>query len=232
VAKIFDLHSFRKSTKKQASSKRAPNSDPVDEKQVLPIDMATRGSWPGPTSRVSLNAGAGLLVAIGILCGLYLSGNDKKKPDAQLPSQPAAQVSAAARPPAKPSPIVPIERARAESSIAPSPAPQAVVNLPAMPALRYPPMRYEATHKKAFGGCTGQLELTSTRLRFSCPNQSDLNFPVDAIAKAHKDGIVLKSGEKYHFILANYTKEQVEGIFLSWLNRVQQAPQTSRGASF
>jgi hypothetical protein len=94
-------------------------------------------------------------------------------------------------------------------------------------------MRYEATHKKLFGGCTGKLELTSARLRFSCSNQADLIFPVDAIAKAHKDGVVLKSGEKYHFLIANHTKGQVEAIFTLWLNSVQQfQPPSSRESSF
>jgi hypothetical protein len=92
-------------------------------------------------------------------------------------------------------------------------------------------MRYEATRKKVFGGCTGQLELTGSRLDFRCPNQADLIFPVAAIAKAHKDGVVLKSGEKYHFIIANHTKGQVEAIFISWLNRVQRFPQPSRVSS-
>jgi hypothetical protein len=92
-------------------------------------------------------------------------------------------------------------------------------------------MRYEATRKKVFGGCTGQLELTGSRLHFRCPNQADLIFPVAAIAKAHKDGVVLKSGEKYHFIIANHTKGQVEAIFISWLNRVQQFPRPSRVSS-
>ena len=75
-------------------------------------------------------------------------------------------------------------------------------------------------------------ELTSSRLHFSCPNQADLNFPVASIQKAHKDGIELKSGEKYHFIIANRTKDQVEAIFVSWLNRVQQFPQQVAAGAF
>lgn len=81
-----------------------------------------------------------------------------------------------------------------------------------------------------FGGCTGQLELTSSGLHFSCPDQ-DLNLPVGTIARTHKDGVVLKSGEKYHFTIANHSKDQVEAIFISWLNTVQEFPQVSR-ASF
>ena len=104
-------------------------------------------------------------------------------------------------------------------------APKAV---PTPQAARFLPTRFEATHKKVFGGCTGQLELTAARLHFTCPDQPDLNFPVDVIAKVHKDGVVLKSGEKYHFVIANHTKDQAEAIFESWLSRVQQMPQAGR----
>jgi hypothetical protein len=83
------------------------------------------------------------------------------------------------------------------------------------------PVRYEATHKKAFGGCTGELELTSAGLHFKCSNQADLDIPVGLIAKAHKDGVVLESGERYHFLIANRTKAQAEAIFILWLNRFQ-----------
>jgi hypothetical protein len=110
--------------------------------------------------------------------------------------------------------------------------PNAASNLTGVPALHDHPMRYEATHKKVFGGCTGQLELTSVRLHFRCSNQADLNIPVDSIAKANKDGVVLESGEKYHFLIANHTKGQVEAIFILWLNRARQFQQPSRESSF
>jgi hypothetical protein len=132
----------------------------------------------------------------------------------------------------KPSAILPADAARPKDSMVPRQAPNAVSNLPGFSALHYPPMRYEAIHKKVFGGCTGKLELTNARLHFRCSNQADLNFPVYAIAKAHKDGVVLKSGEKYHFQIANHTKGQVEAIFTLWLNRVQQFQQPSRESSF
>ena len=105
----------------------------------------------------------------------------------------------------------------------PEKASNVVSNLPGSSALHYYPMRYEATHKKAFGGCTGQLELTKARLQFRCPNEADLNIPVGSITKVHKDGVVLASGEKYHFLIANHTKGQVEAIFTLWLNSVQRS---------
>jgi hypothetical protein len=192
--------------------------------------------WPAFSSRSSLSAGAGLFLAIGVLCGLYVGANDKKpsdpnpKPDAQLQSLPATQQSPPTQPLSKPSPIVPAITPRAQGLVVPKKVPDTIPNLAASPAPGYATVRYEATHKKVFGGCTGQLELTRARLHFRCPNQADLNFPVASIAKTHKDGIVLKSGEKYHFMIANHSKDQVEAIFISWLNMVQQFPQPSRTA--
>jgi len=246
VAKIFDLHSFRNSKKGQSSSKNDPDPgrmrgspvQPINEDRVKGDEAAAGRSWPVSSSRISINAGAGLLVAIGVLCGLYLGGHDKKatavnpKPDEKLQTH-ATPPSPSARPVAKPSPIVPADAAQVGGSVVSKQAPSAAPKLPAAPVPRYTPVRFEATHKKMFGGCTGQLELTSARLHFSCPNQADLNFPIDAIAKAHKDGVVLKTGEKYHFVIANHSKDQVEAIFLSWVNRVQQFPQqASRTSSF
>ncbi len=109
--------------------------------------------------------------------------------------------------------------------------PNAGSTLSGISTLHYP-MRYEATRKKAFGGCTGQLELTSAGLHFKCSNQADLDIPVALIAKAHKDGVVLESGEKYHFLIANHTKVQAEAIFIVWLNRVQHFQEPSRESSF
>ncbi len=170
------------------------------------------------------------MLVIGVLCGLYLSGSDKKpailKADQQISPDTTPQQPMPARSLAKPSPIVPADGTRPESSImARDAAPKAA---PMPPAARFLPTRFEATHKKVFGGCTGQLELTAARLHFSCPDQPDLNFPVDVIAKVHKDGVVLKSGEKYHFVIANHTKDQAEAIFESWLSRVQPMPQPGR----
>jgi hypothetical protein len=106
------------------------------------------------------------------------------------------------------------------------------VSLPGFKAEHYHPTKYEATHKKAFGGCTGQLELTSSALHFRCPHQAELNIPVSSIARTHKDGVVLESGEKYHFLIANHTTGQVEMIFNLWLNGVRQSHSASQKSSF
>jgi hypothetical protein len=239
VAKIFDLHSFRKSKKGQSSSKNDPKPGRASGGPVQSIDSdkgAFGGSWLISSSRIAVNAGAGLLVAVGVLCGLYLGTHYKKsavanpKPDENVQARAMPEASPSARPLAKPSPVIPVGAAQAGGAVVSKQAPVTVTNLPPIPVPRYTPVRFAATHKKVFGGCTGQLELTSARLHFSCPNQADLNFPVEEIARAHKDGVVLKTGEKYHFVLANHSKDQVEAIFLSWVNRVQQYPQQNRAA--
>ncbi len=104
--------------------------------------------------------------------------------------------------------------------------------LPRVLAVHDHPMKYAATHKKALGGCAGQLELTNAALHFRCAHQADLDIRVSSIARAHKDGVVLESGEKYHFLIANHTKGQVEMIFNLWLNRARQFQRASRESSF
>jgi hypothetical protein len=107
-----------------------------------------------------------------------------------------------------------------------------VSSVPGFRAVYDRPKEYVATHKKAFGACTGQLELTSAALHFRCSHQADLDIPVSSIARTHEDGVVLASGEKYHFLIANYTKDQVETIFNLWLNRVRQSHLARRESSF
>jgi hypothetical protein len=234
VAKDFDSHSNDKGKAGQRplrgdvipfDSVRRARSDfrPIDS-----IKVETGVSWAGFRPRSLAGAGPIFLLGIAILCGLYTGINYKKstaaslKPDKQLRPGPTSQPS-----------LNPLAvTARAEGSIMTENAPNALSNLPGFPAPHYHPMRYEATHKKVFGGCTGQLELTSVRLRFRCANEADLNIPVASILQAHKDGVVLESGEKYHFLIANHTKGQVEAIFIQWLSRVQRFQQQRRESSF
>jgi hypothetical protein len=232
VAKDFDLHS----NDKAKSGQRPPRRD------AIPFDSARRGrhdvrpidsdkaesgvSWPGFWPRSLTGAAPIILLGILIICTLDPSLKDKKSTAASLNLH--GQLRSPVRPLSEPSPVPPADAARPEGSVMPKQTPSAVSNLPGSSALHYRPVRYEATHKKAFGGCTGQLELTSGGLHFRCANQADLNIPVGSIARAHKDGVVLESGEKYHFLIANHTKDQVEAIFILWLNRVHQSQQPSR----
>ena len=243
MATDFDLHPNDKAGSGQRPPRRA----------VIPFDSGRRGindvrpidsdkaesevSWPGFWPRSLPGAGPLFLLGIALLCALYAGLTNKKatatnlKADEQLRSDPTSQPSSAVRSPAKPSPIPPVVTARSESSMPERPS-NAVSSLPGFPAVHYHPTKYEATHKEAFGGCTGQLELTSARLYFRCSHEADLDIPVSSIARTHKDGVVLESGEKYHFLIANHTKGQAEMIFNLWLNRVRQFEPASRESSF
>ena len=240
MANDFDLNSNYKGKNGQRPARRDVipfNRVRRDIDDFRPIDSMkaeTRASRPGFWPRSLAGAGPIILLGIAILCGLYTAVNYKKSTTANLKSQPGptSQPSSLVQPLSKPSPNPPASTARAEGSIMPEKVQKAVSSLAGFPVSHYHPMRYEATHKKVIGGCTGQLELTSARLHFKCPSEADLNIPVGSILKAHKDGVVLESGEKYHFLIANHTKGQVEAIFIQWLIRVQQFQQQSRKTSF
>jgi hypothetical protein len=244
VAKDFDSYS----NDKGESGQRPPRRDVIPfesgrraRNDFRPIDSdkpESQVSWPGIWPRSLAGAGPIFLLGIAILCGLYTAITYKKltavslTSEEQLRPRPTSQPSLPAQTLSKPSPNPPAVTARAEGSIMPEKAPNAVSNVPGFSAPHYHAVKYEATRKKVFGGCTGQLELTSAGLHFRCSNEADLNIPVGSILKAHKDGVVLESGEKYHFLIANHTKGQVEKIFIVWLNRVQQFQQQSRESSF
>jgi hypothetical protein len=233
VAKIFQMHSFRRRSETHASLNDEPYSpdfSPLRRGTFLPIDLPKRvsgDSWQKSNLRAPLSTLANFLPVIAIVSGLYLTGIGRKSGDTN-PKQDERVTTRATPPPSqpgqtisKPSPIIAVGTVRADNSIKPEQTPDAFAHSPASSVPYYPAIRYEATRKKVFGSCTGRLELTNSRLRFRCPNKTDLIFPVATIAKANKDGVVLKSGEKYHFMIANHTKGQVEAIFVSWLNRVQ-----------
>jgi hypothetical protein len=236
VAEGFDVH-FNDQGKNGAAP-RKPTVIPFDSGrkwrndfppiEAVPAESKVSPVLPrGPRPGKAPGAGPIFLLAIAVLCGLYTGLTYKKstakmKPageqQAVLSSQPLLPVP----PQAKPSPIPQADTARAGNSVVADQAHSAAkVARPAMPHDR--PLRYEATHKKAFGGCTGELELTSDSLRFKCPSEADLDIPIASIAKVHKDGVVLASGEKYHFLIANHTKDQVEAIFILWLNTAQRS---------
>ncbi len=234
MAKIFEMHSFRR---RNASCKYATDSSHFSQQHTESFrsinvpDRVSGGSWPASSLLTLLSTAVKLLPLIAVLWGLYLTGIGRKsgevnpKQDEPVKALGTSQPARSGPPVSKPSPITPGASARVEGSIVPKQAPYAVAYSSASSVPRDPAIRYEATRKKVFGGCTGQLELTGSRLQFRCPNQADLIFPVAAIAKANKDGVILKSGEKYHFLIANRTKGQAEAIFFSWLNRVHQIPQ-------
>ena len=243
MATDYDLHSNDKARNGQRPPRRA----------AIPFDSGRRGinvapqivahkleyevSWPGLWPRSLVGAGPIFLLGTALLCTVYAGLNHKKSTaanperDEQLRSSITSQPSSAVRSPAEPSPIPLTVTAQSAASVIGRSA-------NAMPSSRgfsgghSHAMKYEATHKKVLGGCTGQLELTIAGLHFRCAHEADLDIPVTSIASTHKDGVVLASGEKYHFLIANHTKGQVEMIFNSWLNRVRQSEPASGELSY
>jgi len=233
------------------SNDKGKNGQRPSGRDAIPFDSVRRGrtgvrlmapgkekalvSWPGfwPQSL----AGTGPIFLLGIASVLALCSvlNYKKsitaslKSDQQLRPGMTSQPPLPMRPLSNPSPIAPAVAAR-RVDLTNKQSPNAGSTSSGFSTPHYP-MRYAATHKKAFGSCTGELELTSAGLHFQCSNQDELNIPVGLIAKAHKDGVVLESGERYHFLIANHTKAQVEAIFILWLKRAQRFQQPSRESS-
>ena len=243
MAKDFDLQSNdkHKSNHGLARSSAIPfDSGRRGRNDVRPINSGkAESAVAGPRFRTRSLAGAGPLFLLGlaVVCAFYPSLKNRRitisilTSDQPPRSNPTSRPSSPAQALSTLSPIAPAVTTRPQSSTMPKQTSNVVSNLTGSSALHDHSMRYEATRKKVFGGCTGQLELTSVRLHFQCSNQADLNIPVHSIAKAHKDGVVLASGEKYHFLIANHTRDQVEAIFILWLNRVQQSQQPSRKSS-
>jgi hypothetical protein len=201
-----------------------------------PVDSSRKeseASYPGLLPRRLAGTGPVFLLGIALLCMGYSGikfkqlADSKAKAVAQLRADPAAQP-----PIAKPSPLPPVVAPQPENPNLPELPPHVALKSPRVPTVREHPMKYEATHKKAFGGCAGQLELTSSALQFRCPHEAQLDIPVSFIAGTDKDGVLLASGEKYHFVIANYTKSQVETLFYQWLTNARQVHQSIRNTSF
>ena len=244
MARGFDLHPNDKVGSGERLRRQAAipfDRGPRGINDIRPIDSREEESevwYPGFWPQSLAGAGPLFLLAVAFLCTLYPGLKNKHsiaaniKPDAQLRSDATSQPYSATPPLAERSPIPSAVASRSEGSVMPERPSHAVSSLPRVLAVHDHTLKYQATHKKAFGKCTGQLELTNAALHFRCSHQADLDIRVSSIARAHKDGVVLESGEKYHFLIANHTKGQVEMIFNLWLNRARQFQQASRESSF
>ena len=173
--------------------------------------MQTASGGTKPSSGSAAGAAVGLLILVAIIYGLLNSGDRKKSADSDHAQQ--TQSSAA-------------------SSQASSGQPWTFAPGSQASGVPFPPMLFVATHKKGLGGCQGQLLLSMSGLRFICSDEKELNFPINSIGGADKDGVVLTSGEKYHFSIAGETKDQVVTQFAAWLQNARslQAGQQSAPA--
>lgn len=121
----------------------------------------------------------------------------------------------------KPSPAVPFREKKLAGS-ASKPA-QATSNSDMEKA--WPPDGMQvAAHHKGHRGCDGMLTLKASGLQFTCPGDNGKSFFValNDIRGTDQDGIVMTSGEKYHFDgLPAGGKEYVERLFTDWLAHVR-----------
>jgi hypothetical protein len=221
MARDFDLHARCDRTPGRTIPFEAGRRRINHVRPISVSDSGSEVSLPGFWPRSLAGAGPGLLLAAALLCTLYPVLKRKNTIQQSRPetvSQPSSPVAPPAEPAAIPSAIT-ARPAGLFKSARPS---HADSSLPGLAAMRGHRMRFEATHKKAFGSCTGQLELTSAALHFTCSHEADLDIPVSSIASTHKDGVLLGSGEKYHFLIADHTKVQVETIFNLWLSSARQ----------
>lgn len=102
----------------------------------------------------------------------------------------------------------------------------AIPSSPPVSATPFHPMTFAAKHKEGLGGCKGQLDLTSTALHFSCLKNpdKDLYFSVADIEGPHREGVILRNGNQYHFSSSDLDRDQVEGAIQVWWQNVQQQP--------
>ncbi len=242
MAKDFDFHSNDKGKGEKLPRRGAIpfDSGRRGRNDVRPINAGkAEAAVAGPRFRTRRLAGTGPLFLLGLatVVAFYPGLRNKRititsvPSDQPLRSNPTPQASSPAQALSTPSPIAAAVTEPTQHATMPKKTPKVVSNLSGSSALHLHAMTYKATRKKLFGSCTGQLELTSVRLYFHCPSQADLSIPVDSIAKVHQDAVVLASGEKYHFQIANHTRDQVEAIFILWLDKAQRSQPPNRKSS-
>lgn len=67
--------------------------------------------------------------------------------------------------------------------------------------------------------CEGELIFSSKTIEFHCFKNAKKNFTVEreAVDKADDNGIKLRSGAKYHFNIAGFTKDGTRSLFGRWV---------------
>jgi hypothetical protein len=124
----------------------------------------------------------------------------------------------------KPSPAVPLDKNEL-ASVPNAPAPVGSNSATGAPQSQlWPPdgMQF-AAHHKGHKGCDGVLTLKASGLQFTCPGDDGKSFYISRndIRGPHEDGIITRSGEKYHFDrLPGGGKNYAEQLFVNWLFRV------------
>jgi hypothetical protein len=92
---------------------------------------------------------------------------------------------------------------------------------------------FAAVHEKNFGSeCSGQLTLSAQGLRWECPSKAkDSRYiPVAEIDGPHKNGILLRSGDKYHFTVQDpqsrrtLSDREAADLFRNWWDSIPHEP--------
>lgn len=219
---------------------------------------ALRFSIGSAAGKSSAAAGLGVLVIIGIV--LLATHHDESKSSVEDNAATDRAQSAATPPQAQPKHDAhPASSQQPDAAQNPPPSGDATAPLPAAQAKPSPyagaysnlsvrspdatsrstaavlpdrPVVFTATHKQGWGGgCTGRLYLGQSGLRFTCPDRADLNFPLDSIAAVDKDGVILRSGKKYHFKIDGMNAAGVNFRFRNWLARASGVGHTTGPAA-
>ena len=197
---------------------------------VLAVLIAAVIIWFGThTSKIKKEAVLGQSVSDS---SALLAAGTKPKPPAGRPLLPPP-APALLRPLPNSSSLQPANAAPIPSTqSAPSPATTAVAPAlipgpaapPAASAARpaYAPLSYNARHDKAFGGCSGQLVLSSTGLQFNCPSDAhaSMQVAISEISAVDENGVRLTSGKKLHFSIAGMSKPNAQALFTDLFNRL------------
>ena len=191
---------------------------------ALIIWLATR---PG-----TMKTAAGLGHSVSHPSSLLTSGTKPKPPAGKLllpptapaPRSPLPNVSNQQTANSTPTPSAQGVPSPGTTTVAPALIPGQAFPSAAVPAARpaYAPLSYNARHDKAFGGCSGQLILSSTGLQFTCPSDTHagMQVPISEISAVDENGIRLTSGKKLHFSIDGMSKPNAQALFTDWFNRL------------
>jgi hypothetical protein len=142
-----------------------------------------------------------------------------------VPTQ-IAVVDRASEHASKPSPAVHLDEKKPMKASDTS----ASANLSAATGQPWPPdgMQF-AAHHKGHKGCDGPLTLKTSELQFVCPSDEGKSFVVllSEIRGTDDDGIITRSGDKYHFDkLPGGGRDYANKVFSDWLARGHAQAQT------
>jgi TIR domain len=91
---------------------------------------------------------------------------------------------------------------------------------------------YAADREGMNNGCqSGVLSLERSAMVFTCPDKPNKSVyaAIDDIAGADGEGVILNSGQKYHFKIQGMNGQQVQALFAQWSSGVCKSPSQRGG---